>query len=192
MPYCFWRSSVKFQGHTAKNICWFSHPLNRSWGDILASFCPYVCPSVRLSNGVRSVSSTILTRFFGNLHIVSTKFRKFVACWWFDNFPNFDFLPKYFTSWLSTSRFGLLWTSRYVRITTNARLGFFFCFFWRYGNSPYGEDALWITLVIMLPICPRIVQGISSNVRMLLAIPQILLISRRRYMTVFIHLLYFM
>ena len=55
----------------------------------------------------------------------------------------FNFLTKFFTSWLSPSCSGLLWVSRYVRITINAQV---FFHFW-YGNSPFGENVLCLTLV---------------------------------------------
>ena len=56
-------------------------PLQRSWkGGILVSPCPSVRLSVCGQNRVRSVSSTILIGSISYLHILSSNFRRCVAC----------------------------------------------------------------------------------------------------------------
>ena len=62
-------------------ITWLYPPLQRSWeGGILVSPCPSVRPSVCGQNCVRSVSSTILVGSISYLHILSSNFRRCVAC----------------------------------------------------------------------------------------------------------------
>ena len=56
-------------------------PLQRSWkGGILVSPCSSVRLSVCGQNRVRSVSSTLLIRSISYLHILSSNFRRCVAC----------------------------------------------------------------------------------------------------------------
>ena len=56
-------------------------PLQQSWkGGILVSPCPSVRLSVCGQNRVRSVSSTILIGSISYLHILSSNFRRCVAC----------------------------------------------------------------------------------------------------------------
>ena len=56
-------------------------PLQPSWkGGILVSPCPSVRLSVSGQNHVRSVSSTILIRSIAYMHILSSNFRRCVAC----------------------------------------------------------------------------------------------------------------
>ena len=58
-------------------------PLQCSWGGYTGftlSVCPYVRLSVCGQNRVRSVSSTILVGFISYLHILSSNFRRCVAC----------------------------------------------------------------------------------------------------------------
>ena len=68
-------------------------PLQRIWkGDILVSPCPSVHLSVCGQNHVRSVSSTILVGPISYLHILSSNFRRCVACnacWNFGEFFKF-------------------------------------------------------------------------------------------------------
>ena len=65
-----------------KYLCiWLYPPLQRSWkGGILVSPCPSVRLSVCGQNRVRSVSSTILIGSISYLHILSSNFRRCVAC----------------------------------------------------------------------------------------------------------------
>ena len=72
--------------HVARNLKivhdrLFIPPLQRSWkGSILVSPCPSVRLSVCGQNHVRSVSSTILNGSISYLHILSSNFRRCVAC----------------------------------------------------------------------------------------------------------------
>ena len=62
-------------------VYWLYPPLQRSWkGGILVSPCPSVRLSVCGQNRVRSVSSTILIGSISYLHILSSNFRRCVAC----------------------------------------------------------------------------------------------------------------
>ena len=54
--------------------------------------CPSLRPSVCGQNRVRSVSSTILARSISYLHILSSNFRRCVACKGYCKIPNFDCL----------------------------------------------------------------------------------------------------
>ena len=53
-----------------------------------------VCTSVCRQNRVRSVSSTILARSISYLHILSSYFRRCVACKVFDKIPKCNFLAN--------------------------------------------------------------------------------------------------
>ena len=78
--------------------------LQRSWREsLLVSLCPSVCPPVCAQTCIRSVSSLILTWSISCLYTLSTSF-SCVACW-FCKSQNLNT----FTSWLGTSRSGLLW-----------------------------------------------------------------------------------
>ena len=64
-----------------RRSCLLYPPLQRSWkGGILVSPCPSVRLSVCGQNRVRSVSSTILIGSISYVHILSSNFRRCVAC----------------------------------------------------------------------------------------------------------------
>ena len=62
---------------------------------VLVSLCPSVCQSVRPAFRVRSVAPTVLVRSFSYFYILSSNFRRIVACkvcckiWIFGNFLKF-------------------------------------------------------------------------------------------------------
>ena len=64
----------------------------RGWG--YTGFTLSVCLSVCGQNRVRSVFSTILARPISYFHILSTNFRRCVACWFF-LFQNFNFCRNF-------------------------------------------------------------------------------------------------
>ena len=85
--YMSWQivSGIDIQYGPPKTDTFLYPPLQRSWkGGILVSPCLSVRLSVRLSvcgqNRVRSVSSTILNGSISYLHILSSNFRRCVAC----------------------------------------------------------------------------------------------------------------
>ena len=65
--------------------------LHGSWDQILQR-SPSVCPSVCGQNRVRSVSSTILVGSISYLHILSSNFRRCVACKVYCKVPKFESL----------------------------------------------------------------------------------------------------
>ena len=117
----------------------------RGWyTGLTISVCLSVHPYVRMSID-QIVFALYLPQYFSfQIHTSYQLSSGDVPCIEFlKKLEKFNFLAKCFTSWLGPSCSGLLWVSRSVRITINAQV---FFHFW-YGNSPYGENVLCLTLV---------------------------------------------
>ena len=97
-------------------------PLQRSWkGGILVSPCPSVRLSVCGQNRVRSVSSTILIGSISYLHILSSNFRRCVACNARFKIQNFEILANFF---------------KFVTLTLTLTLTFVFFWLVVFGQFP--------------------------------------------------------
>ena len=104
-----------FSQKSRQSSIW-SYSRQRSWWvgwGILVSLCPSVCLSVCRPNGVRSVFFIILVGSISYLHILSTNFRRCVACRAVFRIPQFDFC-HFFNQWLS-----IFWPPLRVRYMRN-------------------------------------------------------------------------
>ena len=73
-------------------ILYLYPPHNEVVGGILVSFRPSICPSVRPASCVRSVAATVLVGSISYLYILSSNFRRCVACNVSCKISKFEFL----------------------------------------------------------------------------------------------------